>query len=476
MVLLVVSLTVLGGPETSAVAEPTNQDVQEWLEEVGASGVPAIAVVVTRDDQVEVATGAGHIEGQQVDEHTQFRIESLSKSFTATAVLQMIERGMVDLDAPAVQYLPRFRMDDDRADAITVRQLLNQSSGISDMELGFNQYAEGPRSPREAGADLAGGRLAFTPGTDWAYANPNYWILAWLVEEVSGVDFETYVHQEILEPLGMSETSLASTGAQVPGVFGHAFVFGVPVRVAGPDALIAGAGGMASTAHDMGIWLRFQQGALPGGDTVLSQQWREEMHRRQAPDDGLYALGWYSGPPADGGVERVSHSGVGAGTGAYQGLFPDRIGVAVLQASATPEAYEVASSLYRASSTGELGTPPSAPGPERDIVTVGVGAVVFGLCVVGIVRSRRWAARAGRIRAVCAVAGGIVVTLAMVMIPSLGSLVLGRGATWPVLYASAPVPVLTIWVVAGALFLLSVVRGVRLFKGWAVTGAGQVVS
>src|SRR5699024_11742649 len=66
-------------------------------------------------------------------------------------------------------------------------------------------------------------RSSDLPGTDWAYANPNYWILAWLVEEVSGVDFETYVHQEILEPLGMSETSLASTGAQVPGVFGHAF-------------------------------------------------------------------------------------------------------------------------------------------------------------------------------------------------------------------------------------------------------------
>src|SRR5699024_12596423 len=151
-------------------------------------------------------------------------------------------------------------------------------------------------------------------------------------------------------------------------------------------------------AHALVIWLRFQRGALPGGGTGLSQQWREEMHRRQAPDDGLYALGWYSGPPADGGVERVSHSGVGAGTGAYQGLFPDRIGVAVLQASATPEAYEVASSLYRASSTGERGTPPSAPGAVRDIVTVGVGAVVVGLCVVGIVRGRRGAEREAVVR------------------------------------------------------------------------------
>src|SRR5699024_12146548 len=118
-----------------------------------------------------------------------------------------------------------------------------------------------------------------------------------------------------------------STGAQVPGVFGHAFVFGVPVRVAGPDALIAGAGGMASTAHDMGIWLRFQQGALPGGDTVLSQQWREGMHRRPAPDDGLYALGWHSGPPADGGAERGAHSGGGAGTGGAPGHISDRIRV-----------------------------------------------------------------------------------------------------------------------------------------------------
>lgn len=457
------SFAVASTPGTPALADPASNEVQQWLEEVSASGVPAIAVVVTRGDSVELATGAGTVDGNPVNEHTQFRIESLSKSFTSAAVLQLVERGSIDMDAPVVQYLSAFRMDDGRADSITVRQLLNQSSGISDMSLGFDQYKAGPQSPSDAGALLAESRLAFDPGTGWAYSNANYWMLAWLVEEVSGMDFEAYIQQEILEPLGMYETSIAPTADQVPGVSGHAPVFGEVIQVKGPDALVTGAGGMASTAHDMGIWLRFQHGVLPDSDAVLSQRSKDEMHRRQAPDNGLYALGWYSGPPADGGVQRVSHSGVGAGTSAYQGLFPDGVGIAVLQSRSTPEAYEVASHLYQGWSTGELGHPPVAPGPVRDIVVTGVVLAVLGLCGLGIARSRRWASRAGRVRMAAALATGTLVTVAITMIPWLGSLLMGRSATWPVLYAVAPVPVLALWVTAGGIGLLTATRAMRIY-------------
>ena len=166
-------------PIQAASAAP-QEDVQGWLDEVVASGVPAIAVVVTHGNEIAVEAGAGQVDGRPVDEHTSFRIESLSKSFTATAVMQLVEEKRVDLDVPVTQYLPDLRLDDERAESITVRQLLNQSSGISDATLGFDQYAAGPQTPREAGELLSRSRLAFDPGTDWAYSNPNYWICAQL--------------------------------------------------------------------------------------------------------------------------------------------------------------------------------------------------------------------------------------------------------------------------------------------------------
>ena len=459
-------------PIQAASAAP-QEDVQGWLDEVVASGVPAIAVVVTHGNEIAVEAGAGQVDGRPVDEHTSFRIESLSKTFTATAVMQLVEEKRVDLDVPVTQYLPDLRLDDERAESITVRQLLNQSSGISDATLGFDQYAAGPQTPREAGELLSRSRLAFDPGTDWAYSNPNYWICAQLIEKVSGQDLDTYLQQNILNPLGMDETTSASTSGQVQGAPGHAQAFGAPVRVTGPDSWVAGAGGVTSTAHDLGIWLRFQHGVLPGGGEVLSTAMRDEMHRRQAPEGGLYALGWYSGPPADGGVERVSHSGVGAGTGAYQGLFPGETGIAVLQASSAPDPYEIAASLYEASSTGELQGPPSAPGPGRDIVITLVTIALLSLCTRGIVRSARWARRLGKIRAAITVGIGAVVAAVLFTVPVWGSAILGRAATWPILFAAAPIPVIAVLAVAVGVGLLTIARLAHLIACVATDQHGQ---
>lgn len=464
---LVAAILILAVSSPRASAEPP-EDVQAWLDEASASGVPAMAVVVTRGDDVEVETGAGQVDGHPVDEHTPFRIASLSKSFTATAVMQLVADKRVDIDSPATQYLPGLRLNDGRTESITVRELLNQSSGLTDASLGFNQYAVGPRSPREAGVLLSRSSLDFNPGSDWAYSNPNYWICAWLIEEVTGMDLGTYLHQRVLGPLGMEETTSATTSAQVRGVHGNAYAYGLPIQVDAPDFMVAGAGGMTSTAHDMGIWLRFQHGTLPGGEAVLSTKMRDEMHRRQAPEDGLYALGWWSGPPADGGVERVSHSGVGAGTSAYQGLFPDEVGVAVLQASAAPEAYDVAAALYGWSSTGKLEGVPSAPGAGRDIIITLITLALLALCARGISRSRRWATGARKTRAAIALGSNATMATVMFTIPLWGSTLLGRTAAWPVLFAGAPIPVIAIFVVAVGLCLLTIVRLAHLLQDAAV--------
>lgn len=448
-------LMVFGARSASAVSEP---DAQAWLDEVTASGVPAVAAVVTRGNHVDIAAASGEAEGRPINQHTRFRIESLSKSFTATAVLQLVEKGQVGLDSPVVKYLPDLQIDDDRLDRITVRHLLNQSSGITDMGLGFNQYSNSARSPREACALLSHSQLAFDPGKDWSYSNPNYWILAWLVERVSQREFGVYLQQELFEPLGMTETSSADSASDVGGLQGHSFAFGASVPVHAPNAFVAGAGGVASSARDMSLWLRFQHGVLSESDDVLDADLRNEMHRAQAPGGGMYALGWYSGPPADGGTSRISHSGVGAGTNAYEGLFPDDVGIAVLQSSSRPDAYSTADGLYRGTKTGKFGDSPAAPGPWLDIVLSVTAAALLGLCIFGILRRRRWADRSRKGLNTMVLASHMLIAAAIFTLPEWGSGLVGRAATWPMLFISAPVPVAALWLVAVGLSLLIAVR------------------
>lgn len=459
--LTVVVITFSG---TLPAADPDAPDVSKWLARTVEAGVPGLAVVVTKGEHVVVSTGAGDADGVLIGPTTPFRIESLSKSFTATAVMQLVETGDVGLDQPIRRYLPDFKLNDPRAEGITVRHVLNQSSGITDLALGFDQYAEGPQTLALAVRQLRSTKLAHEPGAAWSYSNPNYWLAARLVEVVSGEPFSDYLEANIFEPLGMQDTSNRDVYDASAAVRGHAFVFGRTVGIDPPRSFVGGAGGVISTAADMSRWLRFQQGAtLPGTDeSILGQAPRDEMHRRQAPDGGLYALGWYSGPPASGGVERVSHSGVGAGVNAYQGLFPDGVGVAVLQTSAVPDAYVTAASLYDWSIGEPLAEPPAPPGPWTDVLVTLVAILVVGLAMRGVARSQRWAWR-GRLRwRLARLAPLIGIIFLMMWIPSIGSRIVGRTATWVVLLSAAPVLVAAVWTVTAAVTVLVLVRLARL--------------
>ena len=104
--------------------------IREYLDAVP---VPGVAVAVTRGDRVLVAQGYGHTPGgDPIGQHSPMAVASVSKSFTALAVMQLVEAGLVDLDRPVRVYLPEFTMADSRVDQVTVRQLLNQTSGLSD--------------------------------------------------------------------------------------------------------------------------------------------------------------------------------------------------------------------------------------------------------------------------------------------------------------------------------------------------------
>jgi len=134
---------------------------------------------------------------------------SVTKTFVATAVMQLVEKGKIDLDAPLTRYLPYFRLSDERYRAITIRQTLSHTSGIPDT---VNYNWDKPEY--DAGAlerfvrSIADQKLVFAPGEKFAYSNTGYEILGDVIAKVSGESFEDYVQHNILTPLGMKDSTL----------------------------------------------------------------------------------------------------------------------------------------------------------------------------------------------------------------------------------------------------------------------------
>jgi CubicO group peptidase (beta-lactamase class C family) len=170
-------------------------------EQLDAIGVPGMSVAITHDDEVVYLGGFGSDgRGHPIDADTQFMIASLTKSFTAVAVLQLVERGTVELDAPVRRYLPEFTTADPPASGqITVRQLLNQTSGMADAGFKAGLTAH-PDTLEDRVQDLRSARLVSEPGRSFHYFDPNYQVLARLVEVVTGRKFSSQLLDRVFAP------------------------------------------------------------------------------------------------------------------------------------------------------------------------------------------------------------------------------------------------------------------------------------
>lgn len=156
--------------------------------------IPGLALAITHENQVLHVKGYGKANAHElVRPQTQFPIASLSKSFTASAVLQLVEAGQIDLDTPVKQYLPEFTLADTKtAGQITIRHLLNHTSGLSD--LGFSESLQPqPTTNAERVNSLHNAHPIAVPETQFHYFNPNYDVLARVVEVVSGQVFGEYL-------------------------------------------------------------------------------------------------------------------------------------------------------------------------------------------------------------------------------------------------------------------------------------------
>jgi CubicO group peptidase (beta-lactamase class C family) len=267
--------------------EPVAARVDRFLRaQLKDSAIPGAAVALTHGDQVLMVRGYGHDStGAAVTGDSLFRIASLSKSFTALAVMQLVDAGLLHLDDPVREHLPEFEMADPRTDQVTVRELLDHTSGITDAvvpDLSRDQ----PSSPREATTSLRSAHLASTPGTSYSYANPNYQVAARLVEAVSGEAFGRYLRRHILEPAHMSGTTSTVTDDEpVPGLAeGHLIAYGHAFAAPAFGSYTVGDGGVVSTAADMARWLIVDanDGCAPDGTRLVSGRAMAQLHTPSA--------------------------------------------------------------------------------------------------------------------------------------------------------------------------------------------------
>jgi CubicO group peptidase (beta-lactamase class C family) len=322
MLLAMAALTLSAcGPAAawSAVNGPGGQPdfnvIDAYLQtEVNDLRIPGAAVGIVHRGQIVHLQGFGSAgpTGGPVTPQTPFVIGSVAKSFTALAVMQLVEAGRVELDAPVQRYLPWFRVTDPGdSRAITVRQLLNQTSGLSEAA-GLQAMYQPARTLEEQVRALANAPLAAPPGKAWAYSNANYQALGLIVEAASGQPYGRYVEQHIFAPLGMAHSFTAPQEA-AGLASGHQYWFGIP-RAESPEyrSDFLPAGFLISSVEDMSHYLIAQMnGGRYGAASVLSPAGVQELQRPAVKStlggDSYYAMGWHR--TTVNGLPIIGHDG-----------------------------------------------------------------------------------------------------------------------------------------------------------------------
>ncbi|MET9212298.1 MULTISPECIES: serine hydrolase domain-containing protein [unclassified Nocardia] len=410
-------------------------------ESVRDTGLPGLSAVITRNGEIVHAAGYGRDStGAAITARTPMRIASLTKAFTATAVMMLVEDGVIGLDRPVAEQLPGFHTADPRSDRITVRQLLNQTSGFADRTVDI-RATESADSLERYTATLRTARLAAEPGARWAYTNVNYNLAARLVEVASGSDFGEFLRQRIFDPLGMPDSALGD--ATITPTAGFNSLFGHWTARAELRGFLddSGSGGVVTSAADMGRWLIAQSGDGPplvGADSLAL------MHAPTPARD--YGMGW--GLDTEHGAPLLTHSGNLFTYTSAAALDPATgYGFAVLANSAAlhDNAYAILTGLVALG----RGEPPAPLVDARLRIEAALAAVmagVLGLGVAGVLRSRRWAERRGGSRWWWIVPRCVPAALPIALFAScpqaMSVLMNGRTVTWAQLtYFPAPLTI-----------------------------------
>ena len=272
--------------------------------------IPGMALAITQGGQVVFSKGygtSGH--GRSVTPDTPFYIGSQSKSFTALAIMQLVEQGSLELDAPVQTYLPWFRVADPQASRqITIRHLLQHTSGLS--ESGYAANLPPESSLAVLVHDLSHARLTAPVGTQMQYFNPGYSTLGLIVETVSGQSYGDFVDEHIFAPLKMTHSFADPAAADAAGLsqgYSQIFMLAVPHRQTFYASDLP-AGFIMSTANDMARYLMaLGNGGALDGVRILETENVALIFTPNTSLNSTYGFGWYISEYY--GEAQITHGG-----------------------------------------------------------------------------------------------------------------------------------------------------------------------
>jgi CubicO group peptidase (beta-lactamase class C family) len=327
------------GADASLPLPPPEGVVNAMFSELTRGEKPGAAVLVSRDGKTLFEKGYGYasLEHQApITPETKFRIGSITKQFTASAILRLQEQGKLSVDDHLSKYLPDYP----RGDQVTLRHLLTHTSGIHSYT-DKPDFVETVTVPIKSAAafihSFENEPYDFSPGERWSYSNSGYFLLGFIVEKVSGEPYGDFLRTQFFEPLGMKDTGVYRNGdVLLHDATGYAQNGETIERARDWDMSRAGgAGALYSTVEDLARW----NDALFGGRVLnkasLDAAWSPVATRANpTPTDGGYGFGWNIGSLR--GLREIQHGGGLQGFVSMLSRFPDQQLTIVVLANAAP--------------------------------------------------------------------------------------------------------------------------------------------
>jgi CubicO group peptidase (beta-lactamase class C family) len=337
-----ISIAALEAEPRGAAGPSGTPDLKQALtelirHEMEDKGIPALSIAVVEDQELVWAEGFGMADPARdirATPRTLYRVGSVSKLFTDIGIMQLVERGEVDLDASITTYLPEFRPDNPFSEKITLRQLMSHRSGlIREPPLG-HYFDDAEPTLADTVASLDGAQIVYSPGSRTKYSNAGIAVVGFVLERLGGEPFARQLKRGVLDPMGM-QTSAFEPSPEIRRDLAKAFMWSYDGRRFEAPSFELGmspAGSMYSSVLDLARFLRvlFDDGRGPGGQVIRPETLAKMFTPQYPEEDGRRQFGIGFAIDELEGHRRLGHGGAIYGFATALSFLPDsKIGVAV---------------------------------------------------------------------------------------------------------------------------------------------------
>ncbi|WP_254660664.1 cyclic peptide export ABC transporter [Brevibacillus laterosporus] len=323
---------------TLSLSPQSLEQIESFItKQMNTAEIPGLQVIIVEKDKTIYQKGFGYadiLSNTPVTNETLFELGSNSKAFTGLAVLELADKGLLDLNDPVTKYLPWLNLSyKGKIQPITIRQFLYHTSGVPFKSIGFLPEGNEEDALEKTVRTLLSQELNREPGTRYEYATINYDVLGLVIEKVTKQSFETYIKQNILHALELSHTYVGEQNVdQTQKATGYKIGFTEPQQYNPPSFRgNTPAGYLISNGVDIARWMKIQIGAASTGSfkpDLIKASHEPDRKVKPSSNGSSYAAGWEVYQSGDG---EISHSGSNPTFSSFIVIRPtEQIGVAVL--------------------------------------------------------------------------------------------------------------------------------------------------